>query len=94
MNQKKAYRPSVDQTGPQILHQVDIDVEDRGKITGHRLVRNVVFTVRRRTNLAAGDYVFQYAELYDDGTTLIYGDRYGMRKTIFATDIAKVKGGN
>jgi hypothetical protein len=87
MNQKKAYRS--DEAAPEYLYSVDVDVEVRGKITGHRLTRNTVLSVSRGINRPAGQYVFQYGELVN-GTLVLYVDRYGTRKLIRVDDITKV----
>lgn len=88
MNQKRAFKTDYK---PEYLHAVDIDVECRGRITGHRLVAGQVVEVYHRPNLPAGGYVFRYAERVGDDL-LLYVERYGKRKTIGAADVKKVIG--
>lgn len=90
MNVKRKYKVA-GETSPTMLYSVDVDVEVRGRIKTYRLVPNTVVSVRKRSCLPRGQYVFQYAELVN-GELLIYVDQYGKRKTIRESDISAVAG--
>jgi len=91
LNQKKIVKSA---NAPEYLHSIDIDVEDdKGRITGHRLVAGQVVKVRRGVNRPAGDYVFRYAEYNQTlGEHLLYVESLSRMKCCRAEAIRKVIG--
>lgn len=96
MNQKQAYRTT--EPRPVFLYEVDVDVEVRGRITGHRLVRGTEVNVIPKPGLIRGWYELLYAERSQDGTILmavegptsrVVHERY--RKIIRERDIKGVR---
>jgi hypothetical protein len=84
LNQKKVVRTV---PNPTYLHAIDIDVENKGRITGHRVVSGQCVDLHNRK----GSWVFRYAERAGD-TLLIYVEQYGKRRTVREADIRHVVG--
>ncbi len=77
---------------PTYLYEIDVDVENKGKIKTYRLQPWTAMTVHwesKRPGLYKGIYSFLYAERVS-GELLIYTDWKGKRKTIREADIKTV----